>query len=414
MTPTTLLCIYIALILLDFAVETILSWLNGRCMGQPIPDVLAGIYDEEKYRRQQDYQRDNRRVARVKLCFDTVLTIAVLSFGIVGLVDTWTTEVTASTVAQMLIFVALFSLVTTLLEIPFDYYDTFVIEERYGFNHSTRTTFWLDVVKSFFVSLVITSVIMAVIMLLYEAWGNLFWLWAGLIVSAVIIFFSLFYSNLIVPLFNKQTPLEEGPLREAIERTASKARFSLRNVYVINGSKRSSHANAYFTGFGPKKRIVLYDTLIEQLTTDEITAVLAHEMGHYRHHDILRGLVRSIVTIFVYLFIFSLVVDSEVLSQALGGERASFPLSMIGFGLLLSPVGLVISPISAALSRRAEYRADRFAAELGLAQPLIDGLKKLSTNSLSNLTPHPAVVVMTYDHPTLAQRVTALMNYKSE
>ena len=403
-----ILWLIVGFVLLDAVIEGVLSWLNTSYMGRPIPDVLAGIYDEEKYRKQQNYMRDNKRLARISSAVTLVLTLAVLIAGGLGWLDGATARAAANAGLQLVLFFAVVIVVTTVLDLPFDYYDTFVIEERYGFNKSTRTTFWLDALKSLVVTLVISGALLWVLEWLYECLGANFWLVASAVIVGVMVFFALFYSNVIVPLFNKQRPLEEGELREAIEQTASRANFSLKNIYVIDGSKRSSHANAYFTGFGAKKRIVLYDTLIEQLTTDEIVAVLCHEMGHYRHHDTLKLLAAQVVKVVLMLFVFSLLAGSRELSEALGGDRVSFALSLSAFGLLFSPIDLILDPLENHFSRRYEYRADSFAASLGYSEALISGLKKLSANSLVNLTPHPLVVRMTYSHPTLEQRVRAL------
>lgn len=406
-----LLILIIAFVLFEFGVSSVLSWLNGKWMTHPIPAVLEGLYDEEKYQKQQAYMRANARVGWIERGVALAITLAVLIPGLLGWLDTLTAQWTHSLLLQLLIFFAIYMAVSTIVSIPFSYYDTFVIEQKFGFNKTTKTTFWLDTLKSFLLTLVLGSVMLGVIFILYSYLGKSFWIWATLVCAAFIIFFSLFYSNLIVPLFNKQKPLEQGALRTAIEDAAHKMGFSIKNIYVINGSKHSTKANAYFTGFGMKKRVVLYDTLIEQLTTEEIVAVLAHELGHNKHHDTLKTMTMSIVMVAVNLFVFSLLADNPELSHALGGDREhSFALSLVAFSLLFSPIDLILDPLINAVSRRCEYAADAFAKRYGHGDHLIAGLKKLSANTLSNLTPHPAVVWMNYSHPTLAQRITALIN----
>ena len=406
-----LLILIIAFVLLEFGVSSVLSWLNGKWMTHPIPKVLEGLYDEEKYQKQQAYMRANRRVGWIERCVSLVITLAILIPGVLGWLDDLTVKWSHSLLLQLLIFFAIYMGVSTIVSIPFAYYDTFVIEQKFGFNKTTKTTFWLDTLKSFLLTLVLGGVLLSVIFVLYDELRQSFWMWATLVCAAFIIFFSLFYSNLIVPLFNKQKPLEQGALRSAIEDAAHKMGFSIKNIYVINGSKHSTKANAYFTGFGMKKRVVLYDTLIEQLTTEEIVAVLAHELGHNKHHDTLKTMTMSIVMVAVNLFVFSLLADYPELSHALGGTREhSFALSLVAFSLLFSPLDLVIEPLINNVSRRCEYAADAFANKYGHGKHLISGLKKLSANTLSNLTPHPAVVWMDYSHPTLAQRITALIN----
>lgn len=408
---TIILYLIIAFLVLDTMVGFTLSWLNAKWMRHPIPKVLEGIYDEAKYRRQQQYMIDNRRFGRINDVVELIITLAIVATGLLGWLDTFTTTLTDNLAFQAIIFVIIVNIVATIIDLPFSYYDTFVIEERYGFNKTTQRTFWLDRIKGFLVSIVITGVLLWIVVSLYELWGSRFWVWASLICCAFLLFVNLFYSNLIVPLFNKQTPLPSGELRDAIEAAARKAGFAMKDIYVIDGSKHSTKANAYFTGFGAKRRIVLYDTLMDQLTTDEIVAVLAHEMGHYRHGDTIKQMLLSMATIVIYLFVFSLFVNNAALSEALGGQRVSFALAIVAFGLLLSPINYILSPLSNAYTRRCEYRADRFAADMGMSQPLISGLKKLTAESLGNLTPHPLVVKITYSHPTLEQRITRLMQY---
>ena len=404
----TLFLLIIAFVSLEFIVSSVLSWLNTKWMTHPVPPELEGLYDEEKYRRQQDYMRTNKRVSLIARCVSFALTLIILGFGLFGWLDDQCKSWSDLPVLQVVLFLVIFNLFNTVIELPFSYYSTFVIEERFGFNRTTHKTFWLDALKSFTVSTVLSAALMAVVYWLYQTFGQQFWIWATLVVAVFIIFFTMFYSNLIVPLFNKQTPLPEGELRDAI--TAALADFGskFKDIYIIDGSKHSTKANAYFTGFGPKKRIVLYDTLQDQMTTDEIVAVLAHEFGHYKHRDTFRNMIISIATIAVNLFIFSLLVSNPNLPAALGGTAPSFILALVAFSLLFSPIDIALSPIGSAISRRAEYRADAFAAEHGHGEALISGLKKLAAHALSNLTPHPLVVWYSYSHPTLAQRIRAI------
>jgi len=407
-TPALLLLLIMTFVTLEFALSSFLSWLNTRWMTHPVPAVLQGLYDDERYRRQQAYMRTNKRAALVERCFSYVVTMLILAFGLYGWVDDLCKSWTSQPMLQMLLFLLLFNVFQVIVGLPFSYYATFVIEERFGFNRTSHRTFWLDTIKSFIVSTLLTALLLSVVYWLYQAFGQRFWLWATLACAAFIIFFSLFYSDLIVPLFNKQRPLEPGELRSAIEDALASFGSQFKDIYVIDGSKHSTKANAYFTGFGPRKRIVLYDTLMQQMTTDEIVAVLAHEFGHYKHRDTLRGMVMSIVMIAVNLFVFSLLVGNEHLPAALGGTAPSFVLALVAFSLLFSPIDILLNPLSNAISRRAEYRADAFAAAYGHGEALISGLKKLAANNLSNLTPHPLVVWFSYSHPTLAQRITAI------
>ena len=312
----TLLLLIIAFVTLDFVISSVLSWLNTKWMTHPVPPELEGLYDDEKYRKQQDYMRTNKRVSLIARCVSFALTLVILGFGLLGWLDNQCKAWTDVPMLQVILFLVIYNLFNTVIALPFSYYSTFVIEERFGFNRTTHKTFWLDAVKSFAVSTLLSAVLLGVVYWLYQTFGQQFWIWATLVCAAFIIFFSMFYSNLIVPLFNKQTPLPEGELRDAI--TAAVASFGSRfkDIYIIDGSKHSTKANAYFTGFGPKKRIVLYDTLQDQMTNDEIVAVLAHEFGHYKHRDTFKNMFISIVMVAVNLFIFSLLVSNPDLPAA--------------------------------------------------------------------------------------------------
>jgi STE24 endopeptidase len=296
-----------------------------------------------------------------------------------------------------------------LLNTPFEIYDTFVIEEKFGFNKTTVRTFILDKIKGWLLSAIIGGGLMAVIIWFYLKTTDDFWLYAWALISAFSIFMSMFYSNLIVPLFNKQTPLEEGELRDEITEFSKKAGFRLKNIYVIDGSKRSTKANAYFTGLGYKKRIVLFDTLIQDLKKNEIVAVLAHEIGHYKKKHTLTGLIISFIHTGLILFVLSLFIGSPVLSEALGTGQPSFHIGLIAFGVLYSPISTILGLGMNEMSRRHEYQADRYAGERYEPGSLIAALKRLSGKNLSNLTPHPLYVFFHYSHPTLLQRIRALM-----
>jgi len=302
--------------------------------------------------------------------------------------------------------------VSDILSLPFSVYDTFVIEEKYGFNKTTPKTFVLDTIKGWLLGALIGGGLLALIVFIYQKTQNMFWIYAWILVSAFTIFMAMFYSNLIVPLFNKQTPLEPGELRDAIKNFADKVGFKLDNIFVINGSKRSTKANAYFTGFGSKKRIVLYDTLINDMETDELVAVLAHEIGHYKKKHVIQGLLISLIQTGIVLFIFSLLINNATLSKALGVEIPNFHIGLVAFGILYSPVSFVLGIFMNLLSRKNEYQADEFAAVHFKPEALASALKKLSVKNLSNLTPHKTYVFFHYSHPTLLQRLARLNTLK--
>lgn len=400
--------VIVVFLCVDFVAERLLEWLNMRAMSPVLPAALAGIYDEREYGRFQRYKRDNNRFGLVESSFSFVAMMLFLCLGGFGWWNGVVVAMTTNLVLQNILFMLGLSVASELLGLPFDWYATFRIEERYGFNKTTPRTWWADVVKGALLSGIIGGALLAAVVWFYEWAGASFWLYAWGVITLFSVFMGMFYSQLIVPLFNRQTPLEEGTLRDKINAFAGKAGFCLDNVYVIDGSKRSTKANAYFTGFGLKKRIVLYDTLMEELSEEEIVAVLAHEVGHYKHRHTLQFMAASVLQTGVVLWLFSLFVGNPALSVALGGDGAYFQLGLVAFTILYSPLNTVLGLVMNAWSRKNEYEADRFAAEQGDGEQLISGLKKISVKALSNLTPHPLYERVYYSHPSLLKRVEAI------
>ncbi len=404
----TVFYILIGIILFDFALERTIDYLNSKLWSDELPEEVRDVYDSEKYRKSQEYKKVNDKFSILTSSFNLVLILLMLFLGGFAFVDSISKNLVHNSIAITLVFFAILMFCSDLINTPFAVYDTFVIEEKFGFNKTTPKTFFLDKLKGWMLSVIIGGGLLALFVLFYQATGKLFWIYAWILSSAFMIFMAMFYSTLIVPLFNKQTPLEEGELKNAIKEFAQKAGFKLDNVFAIDGSKRSSKANAYFSGLGAKKRIVLFDTLINDLTTEEIVAVLAHEIGHYKKKHTLIAMIISIVQTGLTLFILSLFIGSPALSQALGSKSASFHLGLIAFGLLYSPISTFIGLLMNAFSRRNEYEADNYTKSFNLGEQLISSLKKLSRNNLSNLTPHPAYVFFHYSHPTLLQRIRAI------
>jgi len=404
--------IIIGIIVIDFLFEKYLGYLNTKTMSEVLPVELKGIYDEEKYRKQQAYQRENQRFGLLTSSFSFALTLAMFLFYGFAFVDNLAWGFTVNAIVAALFFFGLIMFASDILSLPFSVYDTFVIEEKYGFNKTTPKTFVLDTIKGWLLGALIGGGLLALIVFIYQKTQNMFWIYAWILVSAFTIFMAMFYSNLIVPLFNKQTPLEPGELRDAIKNFADKVGFKLDNIFVINGSKRSTKANAYFTGFGSKKRIVLYDTLINDMETDELVAVLAHEIGHYKKKHVIQGLLISLIQTGIVLFIFSLLINNATLSKALGVEIPNFHIGLVAFGILYSPVSFVLGIFMNLLSRKNEYQADEFAAVHFKPEALASALKKLSVKNLSNLTPHKTYVFFHYSHPTLLQRLARLNTLK--
>lgn len=408
MSSGTIFIIIVVFLCLDFIFERILEYLNSKHMSPVLPESLKGIYDEKEYGRFQSYKRENGRLDSWSSGFGFVVMMGFLLAGGFGWYNGWVVSLTDSVVWQTILFVVGLSLASSVLDIPFDYYGTFRIEEKYGFNKTTRKVFWLDTVKELILSLLMGGVLLALIVWFYTWAGTSFWLYAWGAVTVFSLFMGMFYSQLIVPLFNKQTPLQEGSLRDKIQAFAGKVGFKLNNIYVIDGSKRSTKANAYFTGLGPKKRVVLYDTLIDELTEEEIVAVLAHEIGHYKKRHTLRSMFLSIIQMGVILWLFSLCVNNAALSEALGGDKAYFQLGLMAFAILYSPINLILGIGMNVWSRKNEYEADAFAARYYEGNYLVSGLKKISVKALSNLTPHPLYEYIHYSHPSLLKRIRAI------
>ncbi len=404
--------IIIGIIVVDFIFEKYLDYLNTTTMSDVLPDELKGIYDGEKYKKQQEYQRENQRFGLISSSFSFALTLAMFLFYGFAFVDNLAWGFTVNAILAALFFFGLIMFASDILSLPFSVYDTFVIEEKYGFNKTTPKTFVFDTIKGWLIGALIGGGLLAIIILIYQKTQNMFWIYEWVLVSAFTVFMAMFYSNLIVPLFNKQTPLEEGGLRDAIQQFSEKVGFKLDNIFVIDGSKRSTKANAYFTGFGAKKRIVLYDTLIKEMETEELVAVLAHEIGHYKKKHVIQGLIISLIQTGIVLYIFSLLINNANLSKALGVETPNFHIGLVAFGILYTPVSFVLGIFMNLLSRKNEYQADAFAAQNYKPAALASALKKLSVQNLSNLTPHKTYVFFHYSHPTLLQRLAHLKTFE--
>ncbi len=404
----TLFYIILAIVAFDFALERLLDYLNSTRWSSKIPDELKGIYDPDRYEKSQKYEKENQKFGLLTSSFSLTVMVAMLFLAGFAIIDNWAREISSNPVVIALIFFGILGLAIDIVSTPFSLYDTFVIEEKYGFNKTTLKTFFLDKIKGWLLSLVIGGGLLALIIWFYMLTGKMFWIYTWLLISSFMVFMTMFYSTLIVPLFNKQTLLEEGELKTAIRNFADKVGFKLENIYVIDGSKRSTKANAYFSGLGAKKRIVLFDTLIEDLDKDEIVGVLAHEIVHYKKKHTNKGMIISVLQTGLTLYILSLLIGNPELSKALGAEQTGFHLGLIAFGILYSPVSTILGLGMNIFSRKNEFEADAFAGKNYHEKSLMTALKKLSVKNLSNLRPHPAVVFFHYSHPPLLERLKRL------
>ncbi|PKP12120.1 MAG: peptidase M48 [Bacteroidetes bacterium HGW-Bacteroidetes-4] len=404
----TLFYLILGILVVEFVFDRLLDWLNASYRDKPIPKELQGIYDDEKYLKQQNYAKKNSRFELLSSVFSFVLLFIFLLLGGFGWLHYLLEPHINHALVLGLAFFGVLFLASDFIGIPFEWYHTFKIEQKFGFNTTTPKIFIGDKLKSYLITVVLGGLLYALLFTIYQKTQEMFWIYALAVIVIFMLFMTMFYSKLIVPLFNKQIPLPDGELKNEIENYANKTGFKISNIFEIDGSKRSTRANAYFTGLGTKKRIVLYDTLIKELNHDELVAVLAHEVGHYKKKHTLLGLFLSTAQVGLMLFILSRFITEPALAQALGVSQPVFHISLLAFSLIYSPVSTLTGLFMNWISRKHEYQADAFTRETHNSESLILALKKLATNNLSNLTPHPLYVKVNYSHPTLLERIRAL------
>lgn len=405
MNAQTIYYIIIGILIAEFLFSNILEFLNFKNLNAQIPAKLQGIYDTEQYAKSIKYQKATTQFGFLSGGFSFALTFILFSAGIYGWFSDFITQYTQNPIAITFIFFACALVIADILSIPFELYSTFVIEEKFGFNKMNIKTYVVDKLKGYLLSGLIGGGLLLLFIYLLKWMGTDFW-WIFWIVAAIfMLLINMFYTSLIVPLFNKLTPLEDGELKNAIMEYCTKVGFPLDNLYVIDGSKRSTKANAYFSGIGKKKKIVLYDTLIKDHSTEELVAVLAHEVGHFKKKHVIFNLVIGVVQIGFTLWLLSLMIFNENLSLALGASQYALHLNLLAFGYLYSPISTITGLGMTLFSRKNEYEADHFAKTTFSEIPLINALKKLTANNLGNLTPHPWYVFFSYSHPTLLQRI---------
>ncbi|MDC3366382.1 M48 family metallopeptidase [Flavobacteriaceae bacterium] len=408
MEPSTLFNILITILLIKFVIDSVLNHLNAKHFNDTLPNDVSDVYDINEYQQSQSYKKTNHNFSKITSVFSLITTLLFFFFNGFSIVDEIARGFSNNIIIITLIFFGIIIIGSDIISIPFSLYKTFVIEEKFGFNKSTKKLFFLDKIKGLLMTIILGGSILSIITWFYEFTGNYFWIYTWLLITTFSVFLNMFYSKLIVPLFNEQTILEEGDLKNEIVKYVNSVGFKANNIYVLNGSKRSTKANAYFSGFGNQKRITLYDTLLNDLENNEIVAVLAHEVGHYKRKHILYNLTSSIILTGFALFVLSLFIKTPLLSLALGVSHPSFHIGLIAFGILYSPVSQILGVFMNYMSRKFEYQADNYAKKTFSASPLISSLKKLSKNSLSNLTPHYLYVFFHFSHPTLLDRIKNL------
>lgn len=408
MQAQTILLLIIGIVVVSYLFSQFLEYINLRAQRKDIPDEIASFYDKGNYLKSLDYHRQQTYFSFITSAFSLCLSLLMLVLGGFGWLDGFLRNYIHSEIPLALAFFGLLAVASDLITIPFQWHSVFVIEEKYGFNKTTVKTFITDKVKGYLLGAVIGGILLSMLIYLIEKIGPGFWIWFALIAAGFILLANLFYTSLILPLFNKLTPLSDGELKESIQIFAKKVDFPLDNIFVMDGSKRSKKANAFFAGIGKKKKIVLFDTLIANHTTEELVAVLAHEVGHFKKKHIIFGYVLSVIQIFFTLWVLSLMVFNENVTLAMGGSQTAIHLNLIAFTILFSPVSGITGLLMSMYSRRNEFEADRYAKETFDGNALANALKKLSVDSLSDLYPHPTYVFFHYSHPPLLQRLKAL------
>ena len=403
------LLIILSALIGEFLLRTLVRVLNLKALDPGLPNEFQGYYDEEKYARSQEYSRVNTRFAFFTTSFDLIVILVFILFGGFNFVDQIVRGFGLSTLPSGLAFFGILFFASDLISTPFSLYQNFVIEEDFGFNKMTLKTFILDKLKGYLLTLVLGGVFLTAILFFFEKTGEYGWLYAWGIIGLFMILIQPLFTLVIAPMFNKFTPLEKGELRTAIENYAQKVEFPLSRIDVMDGSKRSAKSNAYFSGFGKQKRIALFDTLLEKHSNDEMVAILAHEVGHYKKHHIKVGILISILHTGLLFWLLSIFIDNPGLFEAFKMKEISVYGGLTFFMILYSPVELVLSVIMNAVSRRNEFQADAYSAKTTeKSEHLISGLKNLSVSNLGNLTPHSLSVLLDHSHPPVLERITAL------
>lgn len=395
--------------LFSYILGLIADTLNIKALHPQLPEEFKDIFDSDKYKKSQEYTKVNTRFGLISGTFSLVVTLAFWFAGGFNFLDQFVRSFEFSFIWNGLMFIGLLLLGNFFISLPFGIYSTFVIEEKFGFNKTTVKTFILDIIKGFALSIILGGPILAGILYFFQYTGEYAWLYSWIAAVAFTLIIQYIAPTWIMPLFNKFTPLEEGDLRKSIFSYADKVKFTLKNIFVMDGSKRSSKSNAFFTGFGKNKRIALYDTLIEKHSVAELTAVLAHEIGHYKKKHILKSMIISIIHLGFMFYLLSIFISHSRLAEAFYMETASVYAGLIFFSMLYSPIEMILSIFMQIFSRKNEYEADNFAATtIEDKNEMINALKKLSSDNLSNLTPHPFYVFLHYSHPPVLERIRVI------
>jgi STE24 endopeptidase len=403
----------LVIVTISFLFELISGLLNFNSFDKPLPENVKNIYSKDEYSKSQSYKKINFKFELISSIYGFLIIFLVLYYGLLGQLDSYLRNITFENEISLsiLFFLSIF-LISDIIKIPFQLYKTFIIEENFGFNTMKISTFLIDKIKSYIISSFFIVILITPLLLFIILYPDSFWIYFWLLISAFLIFANMFYTSLIVPLFNKLEVLKDGELKQKMDNFSRKVNFPLSNIFVINGSLRSKKANAFFSGFGKNKKIVLYDTLIKNHTVDELVAVLAHEIGHYKLNHIKTNMAISVITTGFMLFILSNFIFNSQVSYALGGNVSFRHLEIFAFFIIYSPVSSLISILMNIKSRKNEYEADEYAVKNFNKKPMLDALKRLSKDNLTNLTPHPLYEFLNYSHPSISKRLYSIEKIK--
>ena len=409
MDYTEIQILLLVIISFQFIIDLVSGLLNYSSFDKPLPNNVENIFSENEYSKSQKYKKVNFKFNLVSSVYSFSILFTILYFGLLGSLDSYIRNVTfENEISLSLIFFASVFIISDTLKIPFQLYRVIVIEEQFGFNNTTLKTFIFDKLKSYFISLLLIVILATPLLLFIIFFPSSFWIYFWILISIFLIFINMFYTTLIVPIFNKLEVLGDGDLKKKLDNFSAKVKFPITNIFVINGSKRSKKANAFFSGFGRNKKVVLYDTLIKNHTADELVAVLAHEIGHYKLNHVKTNMVISIITTGFMLFILSNFIFNSDISYALGGNVSFRHLEIFAFFIIYSPISSIISVLMNIKSRKNEYEADEYAVKNFKKVPMEDALRKLSKDNLTNMTPHPVYEFLNYSHPSISKRLKAI------
>ncbi len=399
----------LAIVTINFLFELISGLLNFNSFDKPLPENVRNIFSKDEYSKSQSYKKANFKFGLISSIYGFLIIFIVLYFGLLGELDSYLRNITFENEISLsiLFFLSIF-LISDLIKIPFQLYKIFVIEANFGFNTMKISTFLVDKIKSYLISSFFIVILITPLLLFIMLYPESFWIYFWMLISAFLIFANIFYTSLIVPLFNKLEVLKDGELKQKLDDFSIKVNFPLSNIFVINGSLRSKKANAFFSGLGKNKKIVLYDTLIKNHSVDELVAVLAHEIGHYKLNHVKTNMAISVVTTGFMLFILSNFIFNSQVSYALGGNVSFRHLEIFAFFIIYSPVSSLISILMNIKSRKNEYEADEYAVKNFEKKPMVDALKRLSKDNLTNLTPHPLYEFINYSHPSISKRLYSI------